>query len=149
MNIRFLIPIGLSILVGFLFGKLIFNNYTADLTTVFNKTDNAYFVQYGAYVSIDKMKSSTSNLEKYIYEYDNEYYRVYIGITKDKENIEKIKDYYQDTAKDIYVREMTINSNYAKYLTNSDELLKVATNKDTIGKIIVEGLEKYEEISSE
>lgn len=107
-----------------------------------------YFLQQGAYSSEENMKKNTTGLEKYIYAKEGNMYKVYVGITKTKENAEKLKEYYNKNGNDIYIKEMTLKNNeFLDDLTQYDKLLEEA--KDETAAISVAGqiISKYKEVS--
>lgn len=137
----------LSIVVGIYLGKFMLNQY--DDITVFSVSNNAstlYFLEAGVYNTTDEMKSSMSNFSYYIYNIDDNGIHAYIGITKNKKNSKKIKDYWQELGYDIYEREISIsNSNFISVLEEYDKLFENAEGEgieDICGQI----LNSYEEL---
>lgn len=137
----------LSIVVGIYLGKFMLNQY--DDITVFSVSNNAstlYFLEAGVYKTTDEMKSSMSNFSYYIYNIDDNGIHSYIGITKNKKNSKKIKDYWQELGYDIYEREISIsNSNFISVLEEYDKLFENAEGEgieDICGQI----LNSYEEL---
>lgn len=150
MKEKIIMPIIASVLVGFVMGKFMFNQYDngVALTSNLVKKENLFFLQQGVYSSIDSMKENTSSLPYYIYtEEDNKFY-VYVGITKDKKNLEKVKGYYQDKGYDIYIKTIEVgNEAFLEVFNQYEQLLKNTTDKEAISAIISSVLAKYEELS--
>ena len=148
MKIKFLVPILISITIGCFFGKVVFNQYDKNLKPTMSEGELVYFLQQGAYSSEENMKKNTTGLEKYIYAKEGNMYKVYVGITKTKENAEKLKEYYNKNGNDIYIKEMTLKNNeFLDDLTQYDKLLEEA--KDETAAISVAGqiISKYKEVS--
>ncbi len=147
MNIKMLIYILFSILIGYLFGKIIFNQYDKNMIDVFNDKVTLYFLQQGVYTTPESMEEHTKNLKNYVYMKDNNYYRVYAAITKDAENVNKLKEYFIDKGNDIYVKEIAIsNDKFISILDQYDTLLNNTTDEDKINNIIKQTLIKYQEL---
>ena len=83
MKAKFIIPIFFSVLIGFIFGKMIFNQYE-NTTSTFGDGELVYFVQTGVYSSVDKIKEDIKNIDDYLYILENNAYHVYVGMTKNE-----------------------------------------------------------------
>ena len=138
-----------SILIGLFLSNLLFKEYEYDvkLSTVFSSSNKVYFLQQGVYSSFDSMKENMISFSYYIYTYENDKYYTFIGVTKDMENLEKLKGYYKSLDYDIYVKEVNVrNSEYLELLDEYDILLKAVDSKDAIDAIMMQLLGKYEEM---
>lgn len=144
---NYLVPVILSLVIGFLSSKFMFNqyDYKTEVTSVFNRGEKIYFLQQGVYSSIDSMKDSMKDVSYYIYSFvDNKYY-TYVGITKNYENAEKLKGYFKSLGYDIYVKEIyENNSSFLSVLKNYDTLLYNSSDKEVISAILKEVLLEYE-----
>lgn len=139
-----LLTILLSILIGFLLTKFTFNQYETDynLTTVFNSNEEVTFLKLGIFDKLDNI-----DITNYIYNTIDNKYHVYIGITKDKENIKKIKELYKETEYDITETTISIdNKEFIEILTQYDLLLNEVTDSEVIKTISTSILSKYEEL---
>lgn len=139
-----LLTILLSILIGFLLTKFTFNQYETDynLTTVFNSSEEVTFLKLGIFDKLDNI-----DITNYIYNTIDNKYHVYIGITKDKENIKKIKELYKETEYDITETTISIdNKEFIEILTQYDLLLNEVTDFEVIKTISTSILSKYEEL---
>jgi len=139
-----LLTILLSILIGFLLTKFTFNQYETDynLTTVFNSSEEVTFLKLGIFDKLDNI-----DITNYIYNTIDNKYHVYIGITKDKENIKKIKELYKETEYDITETTISIdNKEFIEILTQYDLLLNEVTDSEVIKTISTSILSKYEEL---
>lgn len=150
MKEKIIMPIIACVLVGFFMSKFMFNQYDHGLalTTNLETKEKLYFLQQGVYTSIDSMKESTSLLPYYIYTEEDGKYYVYIGITKDKENLEKVKGYFKNKGYDIYIKELEISNDAFLQVFNQYEiLLKNTTDENAISAIMSSVLAKYEELT--
>lgn len=150
MKLKFIIPLICAILIGFLLGKFMFNQYDSktSLKTVFNdKSKSIYFIQQGVYSSKESMETNVSNFTSYIYDVkDNKYY-VYVGMTGNKENVSKLEGYFKKMGYDIYVKEFNIDNNaFLESLSQYDELLLQTSDEKAIKTIENQVLSKYEEL---
>lgn len=131
MKKNVIIVIVLGILTGFLFGNLIYKNYSG--IEYLNEDGNIYYVQYGVYTSQDAALSNASNLDNYlIQEMDDKYY-VYLGVTTNYNTALKIQNLYNEQDIHTYIR--------SDYVSNSETL-----NKLKEYDLKLEDLEQEEEI---
>ncbi len=146
MKIKALVPIFFSILVGFLFGRVIFDNYSKKSVLAFNEGEKVYLVKLASYDSLDKIENSKSLL---VLSNDSSY-NLYAGITKQKDNANKIINYYKDSYKDITIDTLYIND--LKFLTELkeyDKLVSIVTKKDDLISIESIILANYKEVLNE
>lgn len=123
-------PIFLSIICGALCGRLLFSIYE-DKERMLLESDVIYLLEDSSYKDYDSMKASTIN-NNYIYYKDNDKYITAIGITKDKDNIEKIKKAYdKDVRVGKYLQENTeINiklEEYDKKIASTESSTEIKT----------------------
>lgn len=105
-----------------------------------------YVFQYGVYSNKENMISNLSNMN-YTYELlDNKYY-VYVGMTKNKDNIDKLKNYFKSLSYNIYVKEIEVNGEFAENLGQFDLLLDEAVTNESISTILKTTLAKFEELA--
>lgn len=131
-------------------GKFMFNQYDngVALTSNLREKEQLYFLQQGVYSSIDSMKENTSSLAYYIYNEEDGKYYVYVGITKDKNNLEKLKGFYQNKGYDIYIKSIEIsNQEFLEVFNQYEQLLQKTTNESAISAIESSVLAKYEELT--
>lgn len=149
MKLNTYLPLILCLTVGFFMGKLMFSQYDdkQGLKLVSSASEKVYFIQQGVYSSKESMEKNTSNLTYYIYTIDNDRYYVYIGITKNEENLDKLKGYFDSLGYNIYVKEFYISSeSFITVLDQYETMLSETTDSKTIGAICSQILSKYEEL---
>lgn len=138
---KVVMPIFLSVLCGFISGKLVFSIYE-------EKTDNTlsssiiYLLEDSSYDDYNTMKASTLSSDYIYYEEDGKYKTV-IGMTKKKENIEKIRKVYD---KDVKIEEYLLNdSDINSKLEELDEKILNSNSDNEIKDLVVEMLNIYKE----
>ena len=100
----------LAIVIGFVFAKYIFNQYEEEVNETFKENTSVYLFQYGAYKNENIMKDNCKDLSSYFYYKNDNMYHVLIGISSNKENLDKIKKAYNINS-DIYVKKEEIKNN--------------------------------------
>lgn len=137
----------LAIIIGVCYGRFLFKQYDRKLDTVFDKTSIIYVLQQGVYSSLTNVEQNTKNLDYYIIEKDEPYFRVYVGITQAEKSIAKIKEIFLEKGNNIYVRELTNNNEtFLTVLKQYDLLLETVTEAEQIKQIQKQVLAKYEEL---
>lgn len=137
-----------ALIIGLFLSFLFLNQYKDyNGIVVSNNIDNLYFIQYGVFSSEESMEENTIELQNYVYNIENDLYYVYVGITKDKENTNKIINYYNSLGYEVLLKEYSIsNKNFLLELQKYDEVLKSASDSVAISSIINQVLMKYEEV---
>ena len=93
------------------------------------------------------MEKETIALENYVYNINENMYYVYVGITKNKDNANKIVNHYKKLGYETIIKEYEIsNSNFLEQLTNYDSLLLSTNDSTVISSLISQVLAKYEEV---
>ena len=144
---KYLLTIIISLLVGFLLSFYMLKEYESiDIIPVFNTKETAYLVQQGVYSSMESMQENTSHLTDYIYSVIDNMYYVYIGISLESDNVEKIQEYYKNKDINTIIKTTTISDNdLINSLKQYDMVLKEASEEETIKEIIKQTLSKYKE----
>ena len=145
---KYLLTFIIAIIIGFFLCYFFLTQYK-DFKgiKVSNIGEKLYFVQYGVYSSLDSLEKNTINLQNYVYNKQDNLYYVYVGITKLKDNADKIVNYYKSIGGDAIIKEYEIsNKNFIKKLENYDEVLENTTDNTVIASIISQVLSKYEEV---
>lgn len=105
-----------------------------------------YVFQYGVYSNKNNMINNLKNIN-YTYQLiDNKYY-VYVGMTKNKENIEKLKKYFKSLSYNIYLKEIKVDGEFVETLEQYDLLLDEAVTNESISTILSTTLAKFEEFN--
>ncbi len=92
------------------------------------RSSRLYLVEKGEYDTIDSMRED-NNDDEYVYYRDDDKYKMVVGITKDYDNVKKIKTLYDDklSVMEYYVANEIINSKQDEY---EKELMEASEYKD-------------------
>ena len=142
MKINFLISILCALLLGGLCASFIFNQYK-DNETVFGLSNSIYFLQYGVYTDINK---ADIKVDDYIdLEEEGKHY-IYVGMTTDIENAEKIKNNYKEKGIELYIKQNYVSNNeFVSELSQYDILLSSCKTDDELNSVLSTILSSYEE----
>ena len=138
----------LSLVIGFFLSYFIFKQYKGfNGITVYKEGDEYFFLQQGIYDSKEEMEKNSINLENYIYRKEDDKFYMYVGITKNRDNVQKMIEYYKNKNIEVSMKQFYISSNkYKEIITNLDNILINSNDEVVINEIINQGLSKYEEI---
>jgi len=138
---KIVMPIFLSVLCGMVCGRLMFSIYEDKGSSMLN-SNIIYLLEGNSYDDYDSMKASVISSD-YIYYEDNGRYNAVIGITKNKDNIDKIKNIY---GSDIKVSEYLLSSEEINSeIEKLDSKLESASENDDIREIIIEMINIYKD----
>ena len=129
-------------LMGIVFASFLLYKYKSKDKGIVN-TETVYLIQIGAYQNYENVVKVTKTLPNYVIIEEDGTAKIIVGITKDNNNLEKLKQNYEN----IYIREEQIdNKEFLDYLTKYDYLLNETNNSETIKEINHKVLNKYDEI---
>lgn len=129
-------------LMGIVFASFLLYKYKNKDKGIVN-TETVYLIQIGAYQNYENVVKVTKTLPNYVIIEEDGTAKIIVGITKDNNNLEKLKQNYEN----IYIREEQIdNKEFLDYLTKYDYLLNETNNNETIKEINHKVLNKYDEI---
>ena len=129
-------------LMGIVFASFLLYKYKNKDKGIVN-TETVYLIQIGAYQNYENVVKVTKTLPNYVIIEEDGTAKIIVGITKDNNNLEKLKQNYEN----IYIREEQIdNKEFLDYLTKYDYLLNETNNNETIEEINHKVLNKYDEI---
>ena len=135
-------PIFLSVLCGALCGKLMFSIYEDKGSSIL-ESNVIYLLEDNTYDDYDSMKASTISSNYVYYEEDGKYKAV-VAMTKNKDNIDKIKSVYDNK---LTVSKYLLNDENINYkLEEYDNKLKNINKKDEIKEIIFEMINIYKDL---
>lgn len=146
---KYVISILLSLAIGFFLSKSFLEQYSDynNSKSIASSGVIGYFIKYGEYSSLQELESNTTSLTNYIYTENNGKYVVYIGITLNKENLEKMLTYFKNLGYDVSSEEFVISDlEYVNYLKNADKLVFNTSDYTVLGEVISQILSKYEEL---
>ena len=137
-----------SIALGAIAGIILNNTYKEKLSNSFlNEEKTYYFIQEGVYSSTSSMQENTKDLLVKTVDSKNDKQYVYLGITRDEKNAQKLKEIYENKGYQIYIKEQNLsNEEFYNNVTQFDILIN-STNKEseilTIEEVV---LANYEEL---
>lgn len=135
------------ITLGTILGIFLRNSYKDNLLGAFGEGKIYYFLQEGVYSNKDIMTENTKDLNIKLVNEENGKYYVYLGITRDEENVKKIKEIYNTKGYQLYIKEINLsNEEFYNNVTQFDLLIKNTTKEGEILTIEEVVLANYEEI---
>lgn len=144
---KYIFSISLALIIGMLFGNFFLNQYEnyKGIKITSNDGESLYFIRYNIYDSIDDMEKGTLSLVNYIYTViDNKYY-VYIGITKNSDNLIKLNNYFSSLGYKTITEEFLVtNKDFLNELENYENILSNTDDSVVISSITSLVLEQYE-----
>ena len=132
------------IIIGFIIGHFLFKE-KIELIKKLQKKDTYYFLEEGIYNDYNNIDNT--NINRRIIENKDNKYHVYIGITRDKKVLEKLKEIYKKDNINISVKEKTLES--LEFKTNVEQFdLLIRNTNDTSQILTIEEviIANYEEI---
>ena len=144
MKFKFILISFVALMIGTYLGITIFKSYDSEYVFNNNSGNTIYFLQQGAYSSVENLEKNTKNVSKYIYFKEDKLYKVYVLITTDKEVANKVKDIYKEKGIDVYVKESLFDKeDFYNQLKQYDMLLKTSNDEEAIFNLIYQILEEY------
>lgn len=138
---KIVVPIFLSVFCGFVCGRLMFSIYEDKGSNVLN-SNVIYLLQDSSYSDYETMKASGVSANYIYYEEDGKYNMV-VAMTKNKNNIEKIKDVY---GKDLKVTEYLLGDDSINDMIDEYDIkLGSTTDGEEIKKIIIDMINIYKD----
>lgn len=128
-------PLVVSIIFGFICGKLVYSVYDEDVENKLSSS-KLYLIENGEYLTYDNMREENSG-NNYVYYKDEEGYKTVVGITRNENNIDKIKSLYSDSVRveEYYISTEFLNDKQDEYdvmLSNTDDVYEVKEVVDNI-----------------
>ena len=129
------IPLVVSMLFGYVCGKLVYQVYEDKIDDKLSSS-RLYLVENGEYLTYDSMREE-NNGSNYIYYKDDDNYKTVIGITRNEDNIDKIRSLYDTTVRvnEYYISNDYLNDKQDEYdvmLSNTDDMREVREVVDNI-----------------
>ena len=129
------IPLVVSMIFGFVCARLVYSLYGDEVENKLSSS-KLYLVENGKYLTYDSMREENT-LNNYVYYKDDEGYKTVVGITKNEDNIDKIKSLYNESLniEEYYISSDLLNDKQSEYdlmLSNSDDVYEVKKIVDNI-----------------
>lgn len=132
------------IISGIVVGNNLYNKVDFKLLKTFKENNDFYLLQLGIYDTKEMMQRDTRNINPKVYEVKNNKYYVYVGISSNINNIDKIKGIYKDeelTTKVINIKDEEFINNLRQF----DILIDNTNDKDeilTIEEVVLSSFNK-------
>jgi len=134
---RKLIKLSFVLILGILIGYYVCE---IDINNIFKTTYKAF--QVGVYTNLDAANTYALKYDNSVVIKDDELYRVYIAILKNKDNISSMSNYLNKNGIAYYLKEVSINnktlkkeiSEYESIMNTNNELVFLEVNKIIIDK---------------
>jgi len=136
------------IIVSVVFSSFIYFNYIKASNKKESQQLLLYFIQTAAFKKYENVSKLSKELKTFLVIKEEELYHVYIAITADKKNLEKLKAFYKENNYNICVKEKIVSDEkFIKQIKNYDYLLSETTDKEVIYSINKTILKKYEGVA--
>ncbi len=144
MKKSFLISIGLTILLGAFFGKMLYGKYETE--TVMVDEDVFYLLQYGVYTNLEEAQKEQKKMNPSLLVQEEEKYYLYLGMSLQEKLLQKVKNDYDKENIVTYIKKTPLwNDTFKNHLSQWDVLLKNANTKEEVHSICEVVLADYEE----
>ena len=141
-----IIPLLFAVCLGFYGAKIAYEFYEFK-SVVSEVSHNAYAIQYGVYTNPETLTSILSDLDNYVVSLEDGKYYVYLGFTTDYKNLSKIRNMYEESGTEVYIRELYIdNEEFVSSLEQYDVLLNNVSVEEDIISVNKAILSSYDEI---
>ena len=129
------LPLILSMIFGFVCGKLVYSVYGDEIENRLSSS-KLYLIQKGKYLTYDNMREE-NNGNNYVYYKDDDGYKTVVGITRNENNIDKIKSLYSDNleVEEYYISAELLDQKQNEYdlmLSKTDDIYEVKEVVDNI-----------------
>ena len=144
MKKNFWSPLTIAIVLGFISAQIVYSTYRNNLSS---SSYNAYLLQIASFENVDSISSDMKDNADYLIVNENNMYNVYVGITTDLSNANKIKNIYEKKDIEVYIKPTVINNiEFVSNLEQYDLLISEVENEDNLISISDVVLSSYEEI---
>ena len=138
---KIVLPLFLSIVAGCFCGSIVYNIYTNDNEIAFS-SNIIYLLQTGVYSDYDNMRANAV-ANNYVYYEDDGVYKTIIGITQDKDNVERIKKIFGG---EIVVNSYSINDiDMFNKIKDFDLKIKREEDDREVHKMVLSMLKVYKD----
>lgn len=118
-----------AFLISFFIGFFLIKDYKKNIKKEIN-----YGFLYGEFTK-EEFDLETIKLSNYIYKVNNSKYEIYLGITRNENNIDKLKEFFIKKGYDISIRNISISKDLAFLVDSCDKLLEKVSLQESIEQI--------------
>ena len=131
-----IVPLIIAMFIGYVGGKYVYHTYYDNLYDTL-RSSRLYLVERGSYDSVNKMREDNDSIN-YVYYRDNDKYKTVVGITKDYDNVKKIKKLYDDklSVTEYYVANEIVDSRQDEYEKSLKEAEDYQDVKEAVDNIL-------------
>ena len=131
-----IVPLIIALFIGYIGGKYTYRVYQDNLYDTL-RSSRLYLVEKGVYDSVDVMREDNGD-NNYVYYRDDDKYKTVVGITKDYDNVKKIKSLYDDklSVMEYYVANEIIDSKQDAYEKELKEANNFSDVKEAVDNIL-------------
>lgn len=120
-----------ALVSGALLGKFTFDRYEKiDTRNVISYDNYVYMLKYGTYESEDEMGNKVTDVDRYVFIATDNKVTAYVGISKTKESLSKVKNIYDKKNVDLTIEKVKIDNDEFIQNLNEYEKLLVATDDE-------------------
>ena len=147
MNKKVFFSIFLCLLIGTFSAYFLYKSYKNEEVIASSfKEKNLYFIQVGAFSEYKNVDTLSKSLPSYLVSEEGGLYIIYVGISMNKENINKLNELYNKKGFSTFTKVKTIkNTKFLNMLEKYDALLSESEDYDMIININKQVLKKYKE----
>lgn len=146
MTRKFLFTILVAIALGSLLGNFLFEKYKLEDEVVVKEVNSIHFIYEGVYNNKEQAIEASKNIENKLIVKEDVNYVVYLGITSDNNNLQKLEDIYNDLGITTNVKMMSIsNDTFLATLEQLDILISNSEQENEILNVVETILANYEQ----
>lgn len=132
-----------SIFIGICFALFLFFNYREKEINPYK----VYMLQIGAFKNYNNAISYVKNYDNYIIKEEDGMYKVVLGLSSNKDNINKIKEFYNFDDNNMYIKEENMSDKtFKEYLEKFDIIMSNVKNNKSINLLNKALINKYKEL---
>ena len=146
MTKSFFITMIIAIFLGAVLGNFLFEQYKLEDKSVVREVNSIYFVMEGSYGTLEQAKEATKDIEVKLITKEDANYVVYLAITRNNDNLEKLEKIYNDLKINTTIKKMSIDDEeFLATLEQMDLLIDKTTSQDEILAVNEVILANYQE----
>lgn len=146
MTKSFFITMIIAIFLGAVLGNFLFEQYKLEDKSVVREVNSIYFVMEGSYGTLEQAKEATKDIEVKLITKEDANYVVYLAITRNNDNLEKLEKIYNDLKINTTIKKMSIDDEeFLATLEQMDLLIDKTTSQDEILAVNDVVLANYQE----
>lgn len=133
---KYLKVILLAILIGVIIAFFFYKDINKEVKAITNKTENIYLFQVGVFKNLDNAKTFANTFKTNLVFQNDDYYRVITAISYNEEAKIKMEAFYQNQEINYFIKEMKVNKDLIKKISNYETVLIKSNNEEVINNIM-------------